>query len=628
MLREFRFLLPYLRPYRLGYLLGGGAIALGVSLKVWIPRLLGDSIDALGPGASEADARAAIAHKALLIVLLAVSVGIVRTTSRVVILGNCRRVVRDVRSRLFARLLRLDPPFYVRTPTGHLMSRAVNDMSSVQGLAGPVFMYLAETTALYSACLVFMFHTSPRLTWLGLLPFPFFLLATRRLAGRIQRGSRAAQQKLSEVSAKVDESLSGQEVVKTLALEDTDLERFRAHCDEYRELNLEVSRARATLFPTMLTLASLATVVVLLFGGPAVARRDLSLGRLVSMILYLQMMAGPTATLGFVISSLQRGAAALARVREVFEIPPALFDGPSSVEALPAGALEVRDLTVRFPPTEELPRLSGADDEDAGVPSGGRTVLRDVSFEVPAGTTLGIVGPVGAGKTSLVRALVRQLPIEPGRVFLDGTDVTALPLAAVRRAIAYVPQDTWLFGQTLAQNVALGRPRASRDEIEEAAAVAQLTADLPQIAGGWEAVLGPRGVTLSGGQRQRTAIARALLVGARLLVLDDALSAVDARTAESILSRLRAESRGRTTLLVSHRIATVRHADLILVLCDGRVVERGTHEELVRSGGLYAELFRRQSDEDGSGEVLDVFEQAAPEVGPPADERPGEEVGT
>jgi len=596
MLREFRFLAPFVRPYAKGYLLGASCVVGAVLMKIWIPALLGVSIDSIDPARDASEARDAITTNALWILALALGGALMRRASRVVLLGNCRRIVHDVRNRLFAHLVRLDPDFYVRTPTGHLMSRAVNDMNNVQGLTGPVFLYIAETATLYAAAIVFMVGIDPGLTALGLAPFPLFIWGTRKLAGRIQRGSRAAQHKLSEVSAKVDESLSGQHVIKSLVLEDVDLARFEAHCSEYRRLNLGVARARALLLPTMVTLGSLATVIVLLVGGPRVARGEQSIGEFVSLVLYLQMMAAPTGTLGFVISSLQRGTAALGRIREIFEIEPGLIltsgDRPSPETA----TLSVRGLTVRYGPLKDEPHLSGSlpEELDAELFERGRTVLEDVSFELPAGATLGIVGPTGAGKTTLVRALARQLEVPPGTVFVDGQDVCDLSLAELRRTIGYVPQEAFLFSETLAQNVALGAPETEAAAVERAAEIAQLSKDVPQIPDGYEAVLGERGVNLSGGQRQRTALARVVLLEPRILLLDDTLSAVDADTADEILRRLRPLMDGKTTVIVAHRIASVMHADRILVLDRGRVVEHGTHAELLAQKGLYAGLYEKQ----------------------------------
>lgn len=590
MLDAVRFLLPYVRRYRAIYALGALCVLGSVALKIVIPAILGDAIDALragnvtaiGGGAAEVSSR--ILWGALIIAGAAVAGAVIRTCSRVAVLGTSRRVVHDLRRDLFDRLLRLAPSYYLRQPTGQIMSRCVNDVQNVQSMVGPVFLYIAETVALYVFCVTMLVRAHPGLAVAGLLPFPLFLWRARRQAARIQHGSRAAQDRLAELTGNVDEALSGHRIVKSLTLEEYELRRFTARADELRALNLEVTWARASLLQMMVGLGDLSTLIVLALGGPLVAGGSMSLGTLVAALLYFQMMAGPTRTLGFVLSSLQRGAAALGRVRELLDAEVTLRDPPEPVQRQERrGAIEVRDLTVV---------LESAPTGDGDVRA--RTVLRSVSFEVPAGQTLGVVGRTGSGKTTLVRALSRQLEVEPERVFLDGCDVTDLRVAEVRRAVGLVPQDTFLFGMSLADNLALGRPDASRAEIDAVVAAARLEQDLPQLPAGLDTVLGERGVNLSGGQRQRTALARTLLTDPEVVILDDALSAVDTHTADRILLHLSSWLEGRTAILVSHRVATVRQADRILVLEDGRVLEQGTHDELVASGGFYAELFHRQ----------------------------------
>ncbi len=668
MLRELRLLLPYLKQYRLAYLLGGCCILGSVALKLLIPYLLGDAIDALrelaaaeppiGSGA-DPNLTGLLARSAITIVLTAASVALLRTISRLLILGSSRKVVHDVRNVVFDHLLRLAPSFYVRNPTGQIMSRCINDMQNVQRLMGPVIMYLAETTILFAFGLAMMLRINPTLTLIGILPFPPFLFLARRLAVRIQEGSRQAQNALAEVSAKVDESLSGQLVIKTLTLEEDDRRRFHSRCTDYRNLNLSITRTRAVLIPLMMGLTSLSTVIVLAVGGQRAMHGELSIGSVVTMMLYLQMLSGPTRILSFIIGALRRGAAALGRIREILDAPPTLREPPTAAAAgVERGEIRVDQLSVVFPPLAEQPHLSGSLPEmepeaaaDPEVPevaseaanrareatvraeeqaassddvpvlrtaaptpngsNGARRVLDDISFTVPAGTTLGIVGHTGSGKTTLVRAIARQLEVEAGQVFIDGTDVTHLGLAAVRRSIGFVPQDAFLFSASLADNVALGRHDAPPDAIATAVAAAQLTPDLAQLPEGLDTIVGERGVMLSGGQRQRTALARVLLLDPRILILDDTLSAVDTGTADEILAGLRPFSARRSTIIVAHRLSTVQDADNIIVLDEGRIAEQGDHEHLIALGGRYAKLYAWQQQHEARAAELGLAPDAA-----------------
>ena len=576
--------------YRGSYAFGIACVVGSVALKMWIPRLLGGGLDAVRElngdesDLNAADVRWQIGLGALWIVGLAIASGIVRIANRLAILGNSRRVAHDLRRALFDHLSRLSPTFYVQQQTGQIMTRAVNDLQSVQGLTGPVVMYLVETAVLYAVGLAFMLQVSPLLTVVGLAPFPLFLWGARMLAGRIQRDSREAQQRLGDIGAKVDESLGGQRVIKSLALEEVDAGRFGAVCDDYRKTGLRLAGARATLATLMVFLGTSCSILVLAVGGPQVVAGTLTIGELLSLIIYLGLLSGPIATLGFVISSLQIGTAALQRIGELMDEEPGLSDAAEPVRgAIREGALEVRNLSID---------VGGRADD----PEGLRRVLDGVSFTVPAGGTLGVVGRTGAGKSVLLRALARQIEIPEGSVFIDGVDVMQVPLRELRSQTGYVPQETFLFGATLAENVAFGRPDASREEIERAVREAGLESDLDQLPNGYDTVLGERGVNLSGGQRQRTAIARVLLLRPRLLLLDDCLSAVDTETADRILGALAPVMRTATTVLVAHRVDTVRGADHILVLDEGRLIEAGTHDELTGRGGLYATLHREQRE--------------------------------
>ncbi len=597
---EYGRLWPFLRRYLSSTSIGALCILVSVGLKVWIPLLIGEALEDFERW-SPADGRDALVsgaiRSALLIAGTAVVVAVVRTASRVLILGNSRRVAADVREYIFDKLLRLAPSFFLRNPAGQVMSRVINDLRIVQSLVGPVILYIAENLALFGFCLVVMLRTDPLVTVLALAPYPFFFFQARRLALRIQLGSAEAQSALGDLSSKVDESLSGQHVIKTMALEDSDLAMFESRARRYRDLNLRVTKQRAKLIPLMLGLTSLSTLVVLGLGGWRVARGETDFGRWSAMLMYLAMLAGPTRTLGFVISTLRRGAASLQRLFEIDDTEVEIAEPPpASRKPFTPGALVVDGLTVVHPPIADQPHLEGSLPEglDPEFVDRERTVLRDVSFRLEPGQVLGVVGHTGSGKTTLARVLARQWPVARGVVSIGGTDVNDVGLAEWRRRVGFVPQEAFLFSRSLADNVALGRPDADRAEVERAVERSQLANDLDQLPEGLDTVVGERGVNLSGGQRQRAALARVFLLDRELLILDDTLSAVDTHTADAILADLEAYLAGRTTVIVSHRLSAVKHADEVLVLEDGAVVERGTHDQLLAARGRYAELWTKQ----------------------------------
>jgi ATP-binding cassette, subfamily B, multidrug efflux pump len=611
---ELRRVMPYFKRYRGPYLIGGLTLVAAVIFRISVPYLLGQSVDELraaaetgagtvpldGEGGGGIDREAMlglVAKGAISIAVVAIIGAIVRTASRLLVLGSCRRAVHDLRNRLIDHLAGLSPSYFAGQQTGKLMSRCVNDVQFVQSLLGPVFLYLAETTAVYLVSLSFMASISGKLTLIALAPFPFFLWRARYLAGEIQVLSRDSQEALAEVSAKVEESLSGGMVIRGLALEDFDFRRFEKVGISNRDRNLDVTRMRARLGSLMTLLATGSTFVVLMIGGRMVVDGQISLGDFVATVFYLHLLVAPTAVLGFVLSSLQRGAAALGRLGEVFDEKPTLIDPPkANAKRFELPDLQVKNLTV------DLPNPAGES----------RVVLDNLSFDVAAGSTLGIVGATGAGKSVLLKTLAREIEVERGAICVGGVDLNDMTAADYRSRMGYVPQESFLFSMPLAENLALGRPDlpvGAGEDLTIAVAQAQLEKDIEQLPDGLDTVVGERGLNLSGGQRQRASLARVLLMKPDLLLLDDPFSAVDTHTTDDILSGLHEFLRPRTTLLVAHRVATVRDADQIIVLDNGRISERGTHEELAAADGFYARLYRTQQTREALAGELGLEEE-------------------
>jgi ATP-binding cassette subfamily B protein len=494
-----------------------------------------------------------------------------------------------MRNDFFAHLQRLPLAYFQANRTGDLMSRATNDLNAVRTMVGPAVMYAANTILVFIVALSLMVAIDARLTLYSLIPLPFVSIAVKVFGTAIHRRFERIQAQLSEVSAIVQEALGGVRVVRAYRQEAAELERFRRANLEYVRRNRRLIVLQGMFFPSMSFFLGLGALIVLWQGSRAVLSGRITLGEFVAFNAYLTMLSWPMIAFGWVTNMLQRGMASWKRMLEVLETPPAIADEPGAARTAATelrGDIEFRDLTFAFgsaPP-----------------------VLRRISARVPAGTTAALVGVTGSGKSTLIGLLARLHEPPRGAVFVDGIDVRDLPLAVLRGAIGFVPQEPFLFSDTLANNVAFGLDGAGRagglppdtdartQRILEAAAVARLDKDVADFPNGYETSVGERGITLSGGQKQRTAIARAVAIDPRILILDDALSAVDTYTEEEILSRLRAVMRRRTSIVVSHRISTVRDADQIFVLDQGAIVERGTHDELVRRDGMYAELHRKQ----------------------------------
>ena len=583
----FRRLLGYALRYRSKFFRGLACVVVTTAVSLLAPRILGLAIDDLTTGVTVAK----LALYGSLLLGVAIVGGVFRFLMRRILTGVSRDIEYDMRNDFFAHLQKLPVSYFQTHRTGDLMSRATNDLNAVRMMIGPAVMYASNTVLGFVVALGLMIAIDARLTLYALIPLPFVSISVKYFGGMIHKRFEQIQAQLSEVSAVAQEALSGVRVVRAYRQEASEIERFRRANEEYLRRNRQLVVVQGLFFPCMSLFLGLGAMVVIWMGSRDVIQGRITLGQFVAFHSYLLLLSWPMIAFGWVTNMLQRGMASWKRMLEVMETEPAIGDvrlkpDATSGTAPIRGEIEFRDLTFAY---------------------GQTTVLSHVSVHIDAGQTVALVGPTGSGKSTLISLLARLQDPPPGTVFVDGVDVRTLPLDMLRGAIGFVPQEPFLFSDTLEDNVAFGLDaraaadsldpgaRAARHErIVTASSVARLDKDVADFPKGYETVVGERGITLSGGQKQRTALARAVAIDPRILILDDALSAVDTYTEEEILSRLRGVMRQRTSIIVSHRVSTVREADLILVLEGGRIAERGTHDALVARGGLYADLYKKQ----------------------------------
>jgi len=525
-----------------------------------------------------------------LIVICAIQ-GLFSYWTRQVLIGLSRDIEYDLRNDLLAKLIVMEPEFYVRNRTGELMSRCTNDLNSVRMVLGPGIMYSANTFATMVLAVVLMFWISARLSVYVLIPVPVVAIVVFIFGQQIHGLYGKIQASLAVLSAKAQENLAGVRVVRAYGQETAEIRGFDAPNREYIDRNLRLIFFWSMFMPLLNALIGLTFVLVLWQGGRLVVLNEITLGELIAFFNFMSRLVFPMVALGFVTNIFQRGGASMGRLNYILDSEPKINDAdciPGRTEEI-HGDIDFRNLSFTYP----TPHNTAGDAKNNGAEHN-KPVLENITLHVPAGSSVAIVGPTGSGKSTLAALIARLWEAPPATLFLDGRPIREWPLNTLRRAVGYVPQDTFLFSETLRENLAFGVDSATDEQVRHAADVASIAAEIEDFPAKFNTMVGERGITLSGGQRQRTAIARAVIRDPKILILDDALSSVDTATEERILERLESILRGRTTVLISHRVSTVQHADQIVVLRDGRIIERGAHEELLERGGYYADLYQKQ----------------------------------
>ena len=576
--KSMRPLLPYLKRYRWGFAAGAVCIILSNGAWAGLPRVIGNAAQSLEGGVTR--------HKLLIFALqvlaLAAVRGIFLFLTRWVVIGISRDIEFDLRNDLFAHLETLSYSYYQRMRTGDIMARVTNDLNAVRMLMGPAIMYSANTLVFTTAALWFMVGNSPKLTFYAFLPLPVISIVIQYFGRRIHERFERIQAMFSDISARAQENFSGARVIRAYVQEEAEIESFETANQEYVARSLKLVRLMGMLWPTLELMLGLALVLVLWMGGREVLHGHMKIGAFTAFNIYMMQLTFPIIALGWVINIFQRGTASLVRLNEILQEQPEIKDDVEARERNVEGEIEFRGLSFEYE---------------------GKRVLHDLNLRIPAGSSMAIVGPTGSGKTTLVNLIPRIYDAEPGMVLVDGRPIREFSLASLRRSIGFVPQETFLFSDRIRENIALGVESATEQEIQDAANAADVAGDIEGFPEQYQTMVGERGITLSGGQKQRAALARALIRNPRILILDDALSSVDTHTEDKILNHLRDVMQGRTTIFISHRVSTVRNADRIAVLHDGRIVELGTHDELLALNGYYSDLYNKQLLEEELAEV-------------------------
>jgi ATP-binding cassette subfamily B multidrug efflux pump len=567
---RFSVIIKYLRGYRKYLVMGAIAVVFANVLLLVSPYLMKLVFDLLQKKAPPSE----ILKYVLAIFLVALAAGVFRFFMRRTIIWMSRKLEYDLRAELFAHLLKQSPTFYDETRTGDIMARMTNDLEAVRMMIGPGIMQIANTIVTVIVALSFMVYLSPKLTLYAVLPMMIVPFLVNKLGGLVHKKFKRIQEHFSNLTATAQENLSGVRVVKAYRQEDEEIRNFSRMSLQYVRLNLDMARLYGILFPLIMFVASALNVTVLYFGGLDVIQGRIPLGTIVAFFGYLSMLFWPMMAGGWVISLYQQGTASLDRINKILFTEPVIQNGPEPLMRAPMkGKIEFKNLTFAY--------------RD-------RIVLDNISLSIQPGETVGVVGAVGSGKTTLIALLTRLYPVKRGLIFIDDVDINDWELQSLRRQIGCAPQEPFLFSESISENIRFGRRDASLDDVKAVAHTAALDKDIESFANAYDTIVGERGITLSGGQKQRTAIARALLIDPSIVILDDATSAVDTETEDHINERMKAAVASRTTIIISHRISSVKEADLIIYLEDGRIIERGNHDELVKLGGNYAELYRSQ----------------------------------
>jgi ATP-binding cassette subfamily B protein len=572
--KNLRPLFPYLKKYRLILFWGAITVLFNNGLGVLSPQVIRRAVDDLN---KHDITQHKILIYALVLVGLALSKGVFQFLTRWLVIGVSREIEYDLRNDMFRHLESLSYSYYQKNRTGDIMARATNDLNAVRMLLGPAIMYTANTLVFTAVALIFMWHISPKLTLYAFAPLPLASIIVQYFGRRIHERFEKIQAQFSEISARAQENFSGARVIRAYAQEEAEVALFETSNQEYVTRSLPLARLTGMLWPTLELLLGIGVVITLWVGGREVLLHRMTLGDFVAFNIYILLLTWPIIALGWVINIFQRGTASMGRINEILVAQPEITNAAVVPDLASnktfTGEIEFRNLNFAY----------------NGVP-----VLKDINLKVPAGSSLAIVGPTGSGKTTLVSLLPRIYDAAPGVLLLDGHPIRGYPLETLRQNIGFVPQETFLFSDSVRENIALGVENATDDQVRSAAEAANIALDIEGFPEQYATLVGERGITLSGGQKQRTAIARAIIRDPRILVLDDALSSVDTYTEEKILNHLREVMRDRTTIFISHRVSTVRNADRIAVLHEGRIVELGTHDELLARNGYYTDLYNKQ----------------------------------